>query len=102
MLVIFIVVAYFVIYDGNNMSTFICSIVGGFVACILIFFLLLMTIEELLLPGDEVRKVTPPREAIKNVKAGHIAIFGLISYLANKLFCAKKPKDQDSETIEEQ
>ncbi len=45
LLVIFIAVAYNVIYDGTNMTAFIFSIVGGVIASILIFFLLLMTIE---------------------------------------------------------
>lgn len=80
----------FVIKDGdNNTQTVILSIVAGVAAAILIFFLLKLTIEELLLPGDKVRKVSPADEAIKRVKAGHIAFISLVSYLALKL-CGKR------------
>lgn len=80
----------FVIKDGDkNTTTVVWSIVAGVLAAILIFFLLWLTIEELLLPGDKVRKVTPADEAIKRVKASHIAGISLVSYLAQKL-CGKK------------
>ena len=79
----------FVIKDGDNTQTVVWSIAAGVFVAILIFFLLKMTIEELLLPGDKVRKVTPADEAVKKVKASHIAVISLISYLALKL-CGKR------------
>ena len=47
------------------------------------------------MPGDVVWPVTPADEAVKNVSATNLGIFGLISYTLYKLFGSKKAEKKE-------
>ena len=61
-----------------------------------VFFIVgLVIFISVLMPGDVVWPVTPADEAVKNVSATNLGIFGLISYTLYKLFGSKKAEKKE-------
>ena len=59
---------------------------GGFLAAIIGFLLTWWILLAILQPGNVVWPVTPGDQAIKNVSATNLSIFGLVSFALYKLF----------------
>ena len=78
--------------DGQTIGIWIG---GGCLTAIIAFVLTRWIMLAILVPGDVVWSVTPANQAIKQVSATNVGIFGLVSYTLYKLFGKKKVEKKE-------
>ena len=78
--------------DGQTIGIWVG---GGCLTAIVAFVLTRLILLAILQPGNVVWSVTPADEAIKQVSATNVGIFGLVSYTLYKLFGKKKVEKKE-------
>jgi len=78
--------------DGQTIGIWVG---GGCLTAIVAFVLTRLILLAILQPGNVVWSVTPADEAIRQVSATNVGIFGLVSYTLYKLFGKKKVEKKE-------